>query len=44
MNEYIRQASNDKTPEKKEVEDYRRKLKDKMDEVLDKDQNATYQV
>jgi hypothetical protein len=45
MNEYIRRMYNDETPGKKEeVEEYRRKLKDEMDEALDEDQNATYQV
>ena len=45
MNEYIRTTFNDETPEKKqEVEDYQRKLKDEMDEVLDEDENAMYQT
>jgi uncharacterized protein YdcH (DUF465 family) len=45
MNEYIRETFNNETPEKKEeVEEYRRKLKDEMDEVLDEDQNASYQA
>ena len=45
MNEYIRKMFNDETPEKQqEVKEYRRKLKDETDEVLDEDQNASYQT
>lgn len=45
MNEYIRKTFNDETPEKQqEVEEYQRKLKDETDEVLNEDQNASYQT
>jgi hypothetical protein len=45
MNEFIRKTFNDETPEKKqEVEEYRRKLKEEVDEVHDEDQNASYQT
>jgi hypothetical protein len=45
MNEYIRKTFDDETPEKKqEVEDYRRRLKDEKEEVLNEDPNADYQT
>lgn len=45
MNEFIRKTFNDETPEKKQdVEEYRRKLKEEMNEVHDEDQNASYQT
>lgn len=45
INEYIRKAFNEESPEKKvEVEEYQKKLKDKTDEVLEEDQNAIYQM
>jgi hypothetical protein len=45
INEYIRKAFNEESPEKKaEVEEYRKKLKDETDEVLEEDQNTIYQT
>jgi hypothetical protein len=45
MNEFIRKTFSEETPKiMQEVEDYRRKLKEETDEVLDEDQNASYQT
>ena len=45
INEYIKKEFEDESPEKKqEVEDYRKRLKDDVDEVLDEDQNVNYQT
>jgi hypothetical protein len=44
MNEYIKKTFNEETAQKKEeVEEYRKKQKDEIVEVLDEDQNASYQ-
>jgi hypothetical protein len=45
MNDYIKKMFEEETPEKKqEVEEYRKKLKEEMDEGLDDDQNDNYQT
>lgn len=45
INDFIRKTFNDETPEKnQDIEEYRRKLKEELDEVQVKDQNASYQT
>lgn len=45
MNDYIRKTFDEETPEKKqEVEEYRKKLKEEMDEGLEDDQNDNFQT
>ena len=45
INDFIKKTFNEETAEKKEeVEDFRKKLKEEKDDVLNEDQNAEFQM